>query len=117
MRFPHRLRHSIGLMLFLALSIVVVDRPIAQACSCVPGDLSSAVWLGDTTEAGVADVAVSDVDDLLDPSGTSTSSGSDSLPTGLIVGLGVVTIVFVFGLNAIRKQRKSGRTSKFPRIG
>lgn len=69
----------------------------------------------DTTDVG--DVAVSDVDDLLDPNGTNTSGGSDPLPTGLIVGLGVVALVFVLGLNAIHKQRKSGRTSKFPRIG
>lgn len=46
-----------------------------------------------------------------------TESGGSSIPTGLIVGLAVVTGVLVFGLNAVRRQRASGRTSKFPRIG
>jgi hypothetical protein len=52
-----------------------------------------------------------------DDRGLDPDAGSGSSPAGLIIGVGVVTLVFAFGLNAVRKQRESGRTTKFPRIG
>ena len=55
------------------------------------------------------------------------SNGIDESPveesdedSGLVPVVIVVLVfggVFVFGLSKIREQRRSGRTSKFPRIG
>lgn len=49
--------------------------------------------------------------------GPPPESGTDGGGAGPLVGLLILGGAFVAGLLAIRRQRQSGRTSKFPRIG
>jgi len=45
------------------------------------------------------------------------ASSGDEGDAGPVIGLLILGGAFVAGLLAIRRQRQSGRTSKFPRLG
>jgi hypothetical protein len=52
-----------------------------------------------------------------DPDDASASSGAEDNPLRPLIGLGVLAMVFVFGLKAVKRQRDEGRRSKLPPIG
>lgn len=67
---------------------------------------------GSVVHSAASERATSNVDDAGDG-----FTGDDDGGAAPIIGLLVLVAVLVSGLLAIRRQRQSGRTSKFPRLG
>jgi|GEM_PF-4141018 len=93
----------------VALSMTAPDR--AGAESGVTAERSAPVDL--PADGAILRVSPDDSDTAEERQALSEDDGNVN---GLVVGL-ILIGVFVGGLAWIRSQRRSGRTSKFPRIG
>lgn len=103
---PHNVRASAVAALAIIMSLFA-SGPADAADGVAVHPASPAVQAVETKSAGVQPD-----DDVVDPE--DTKSGRPVQP---LIGIGIMGLILVVGLRAIKRQRDEGRRSKLPPIG